>query len=140
MTVAAMRRVRPVTLITGLTPLLYAAARTLDGGTTPLVPILAGLLAVAAAYRHRPFFLALSGAVVALFAGVAEVAVFRAAVLPAAGPGWLSRAAVVVALGGGAAMALTGVLRLRAALRAAPGRPTAQGRSGRRRVGLSFEA
>jgi hypothetical protein len=111
-----LRRMRPVALITGLSPLVYAGARLLDGGSTPLVIILAGLLGLSAAYRHPPFFLALSGAVVALFAGFTETGVFGAAVLPAAGPGWLSRGAVVVALGGGFAMVVTGVLRLRAAL------------------------
>jgi hypothetical protein len=75
-----------------------------------------GLIALAAAYRHPPFFLALSGACLALFAGFTETGVFSAAVLPAEGPAWLTRAAVSSALGLGAAMSLTGVLRLRAAL------------------------
>jgi hypothetical protein len=114
--VLARRWTRPVTLIAGLSPLVYVAARALDGGSPSLVLILAGLLTLGAAYRHPPFYLALSGAVLALFAGAAETSAFTAAVLPAAGPGWLSRAAVMVALGTGAALTLTGVLRLRAAL------------------------
>jgi hypothetical protein len=40
--------------------------------------------------------------------------VFRAAVLPAAGPAELSRAAVLIALGAGTGMLLTGLARLRA--------------------------
>ncbi len=112
----ARRRPRPVALIAGLAPFVYVSARALDGSSPSLVLILAGLLTLGAAYRHPPFYLALSGAVLALFAGFAETSAFTAAVLPAAGPGWLSRAAVMVALGAGAALALTGVLRLRAAL------------------------
>ncbi len=118
-TALALRRpgsVRPLTLIAGCAPLVYVTARALDGSTPSLVLILAGLLSLAAAYRHPPFYLALSGAVLALFAGVAQTSAFTAAVLPAAGPGWLSRAAVLTALGVGAALALVGVLRLRAAL------------------------
>nr|WP_296073327.1 hypothetical protein [uncultured Actinoplanes sp.] len=124
------RWVRPVALLAGLSPLAYAVSRAMDGGSAPVVVLLAGLVGLAAAYRHPPFFLALSGAVVALFGGFAEAGVLGAAVLPAAGPGWLARTLVVTAVGGGAAMALTGVLRLRAALSAAPAAP--------RRAGLSF--
>ena len=110
------RSVGPVALIAGLAPLGYAAALALDGGTPSPVVVLAGLLGLAAGYRHPPFFLALSGAVVALFGGFGQVSVYAAAVLPAAGPGWLTRLAVTVALGAGAGLALTGVLRLRAAV------------------------
>lgn len=113
---AVLRRwVRPVALIGGLTPLTYALSTVLDGASPSLVLVLAGLLAIAAAVRHPPFYLALSGACLALFAGLTQTAVFRAAVLPTAGPAWLTRAAVAVALGAGAAMAVTGALRLRAA-------------------------
>ena len=110
------RWVAPVALIGGLSPLLYATTRTLDGATPPAVLLLAGSLAIAAAYRHPPFFLALSGAVLALFGGYPAIGTFEAAVLPAAGPPWLSRTAVAVALGVGAAMALAGFRQLRAAL------------------------
>ena len=110
------RSVPPVALLAGLAPLGYAAALALDGGTPSPVVILAGLLGAAAAWRHPPFFLALAGTVVALFGGVNQVGVFGAAVLPAAGPLWLTRLAVAVALGAGAGLALTGVLRLRAAV------------------------
>ncbi|WP_164842712.1 hypothetical protein [Actinoplanes solisilvae] len=116
------RSVRPVALIVGLAPLAYALIRLLDGATPPPALILAGLVGVAAAYRHPPFFLALAGAVVALFGGFNETQVLGAAVVPAAGPGWISRTLVALAIGGGAGLALTGVLRMRAAL---PARPTA---------------
>ena len=120
---AAARRwprwVRPVALIAGLAPLAYVAALALDGGSPSPVVILAGLFGVAAAYRHPPFFLALAGAVVALFGGVNQLGVLTAAVVPAAGPGWVTRLAVTIAVGAGAGLALTGVLRLRAAAPAA---------------------
>ncbi|MEU8814817.1 hypothetical protein [Actinoplanes sp. NPDC048796] len=126
-TVALARRwsgsVRPLALVAGLSPLLYAVTTALDGGSPSPVLVLAGLIGVAAAYRHPPFFLALAGAVVALFGGFNSVGVFDAAVLPAAGPAVVTRAAVALAIGVGAGLALTGVLRLRAALPAAqPGR------------------
>ncbi|GAA2629600.1 hypothetical protein Adu01nite_40390 [Paractinoplanes durhamensis] len=110
------RSVRPVTLIAAMSPLAYAVSTTLDGAAPSLLLITVGLLAIGASYRHPPFFLALAGAVVALFAGFTQIGVFAAAVLPAAGPGWLIRAAVAVALAAGAALAFEGVLRLRAAL------------------------
>ncbi|MFF5291190.1 hypothetical protein [Paractinoplanes globisporus] len=115
------RLVRPVALIGGSIPLAYAVSTVLDGNSPSLVLVLAGLLAIAAAFRHPPFYLALSGACLALFAGVTQTAVFGAAVLPTAGPAWLSRALVATAIGVGAALAVSGVLRLRAA--GPPGRP-----------------
>jgi hypothetical protein len=117
--------VRPVALIAGLAPLAYGLSRLLDGGTPPPALILAGLVGVAAAYRHPPFFLALAGAVVALFGGFNEAQVLGAAVVPSAGPGWLSRVLVTLAIGLGAGLALTGVLRMRAALPARPAVPQA---------------
>jgi hypothetical protein len=107
-------------LLVGLSPLAYALTRAVDGGSVPIVVILAGLLALAAAYRNPPFYLVLSGAAVALFGGFAEAGVLDAAVVPHAGPAWLARSFVIIAIGGGAAMALKGVLRLRAALPTAP--------------------
>jgi hypothetical protein len=108
--------VRPVTLIAAICPLAYAVSTALDGLAPSLPLITVGLLALAATYRHPPFLLALAGAVVALFAGFSEAGVFNAAVLPAAGPAGLTRAAVAIALGVGTAVAVEGVLRLRAAL------------------------
>jgi hypothetical protein len=115
------RGLRPVALIGGLSPLGYAVSSTLDGVAPSLALVLAGLFPLAAAVRHPPFYLALSGACLALFGGINQTAAFRAAVLPTAGPPWLSRAYVAVALGVGVAMAVTGVMRLRAAL--PPARP-----------------
>ncbi|GAB2597469.1 hypothetical protein Aab01nite_73060 [Paractinoplanes abujensis] len=114
------RSVRVVALVAGLAPLSYAVLRALDGETPAPVLILAGLLGLAAAYRHPPFFLALSGAVVALFGGFNETRIFFAAVTPTVGPSWIARLAVTLALGLGAGLALTGVLRMRAAVPAEP--------------------
>ncbi|WP_245665684.1 hypothetical protein [Actinoplanes subtropicus] len=115
------RGLRPVALIGGLSPLAYAVSTTLDGGTPSPVLVVAGLLPLAAVVRHPPFYLALSGTCLALFAGITQTAAFGAAVLPTAGPPELSRAFVAMALGVGVAMAVTGVMRLRAAL--PPARP-----------------
>jgi hypothetical protein len=91
----------------------YAVARTLDSGP-PLVLFAAALVAVvAAAVWRSPFGSALGGAVLVVFAGIAEVGVLRAAVVPAAGPAWFARLAVTVALGAGAGLVVTGIRALR---------------------------
>ena len=113
------RTITPVTLIAGLAPISYATSRAVDGGTAPLVLICAGALAIAAAWRHPPFFLTLSGAALAAFGGLSSTAVFREAVVPAAGPGWLSRTSVLIALSAGTSLTLTGLHHLRATLPAA---------------------
>jgi len=110
------RLVAPVALLGGLAPLLYALSRVLDGAAAPVVLVVAGLIAIAAAYRHPPFYLALSGTVLALFGAYSETYAFGTAVLPAAGPPWLPRVAVAVALAAGLAMALAGLRRMRAAV------------------------
>lgn len=114
------RTVLAIASAAGLAPLAYGILRALDGETPAPVLIVAGLLGLAAAYRHPPFFLALSGAVVALFGGFNETRIFSAAVSPTVGPSWVARLAVALALGLGAGLALTGVLRMRAAVPADP--------------------
>jgi hypothetical protein len=79
----------------------------------PLVLFVAALVAVAAFFWRAPFYTALAGAVLALFGGFTDVGVFGAAVVPAAGPAWAARVAVLVAIGAGVGMAATGVLALR---------------------------
>jgi hypothetical protein len=120
LTVALLRKwpasARAVAVIGGLTPLLYAVSTIRDGVVPPVLLIVVGLLALAAAYRNPPFFLALSGACLALFAGFVQAAAFRAAVLPVAGPAWTARLLVALAIGLGLAMAVTGIRRLRADL------------------------
>jgi hypothetical protein len=103
--------VRPLALVAGLAPLAYAASRAADGGSPPLVLFPVGLLALAAAGRHSPFSLALTGLVVLVFGGVAVG--FGPAVPPTAGPAWVARGLVLLAAGSGLALAGTGVLRLR---------------------------
>ncbi|GAA4924829.1 hypothetical protein [Actinoplanes utahensis] len=110
------RSAGPLAVAGGLTTLGYVVTTVLDGGGWAGVPIVAGLLACAAAYRPPPFFLTLAGFVLAAFAGFGSADVFFAAVVPSAGPGWFPRVAVAVAIGAGAGLALTGVLRLRAAV------------------------
>ena len=93
-----------------------AVLRALDG--MPLSPalIVVGLVAVAAgALADRPFLIALAGVVLAVFAGLVNAGVFGAAVVPAAGPAWLSRLTVLVAIGAGAGMVIAAMSRLRTA-------------------------
>ncbi|GAB1645291.1 hypothetical protein [Krasilnikovia sp. MM14-A1259] len=101
----------------------YAVSRALAGtpGVLPAVvaaalAVLAGVVAVTRASQRPPgaaFPLAVGGAVLAVFAGLAEVGVWRQAVVDAPGPAWCARAAVLVALGAGLGTAVTGVAGLR---------------------------
>ena len=115
--------VRPLALIAGAAPLAYAVSRAADGGSPPLVLFPVGLLALAAVWRHPPFFLALTGLVVFVFGGVTLG--FGGAVLPTAGPAWLARCFVLLSAGLGLGLAAVGVFRLRAraASPATPSRP-----------------
>ena len=110
------RAVRAVALIAGTITLGNAVLRALDGMPLSPVLIVVGLVAVAAgALAYRPFLIALAGVVLAVFAGLVNAGVFGAAVVPAAGPAWLSRLAVLVAIGAGAGMVIAAVSRLRTA-------------------------
>jgi hypothetical protein len=104
--------VRPLALVAGAAPLAYAVSRAADGGSAPLVLFPVGLLALAAVWRHPPFYLALTGLVVFLFGGFNQG--FGGAVLPTAGPAWVARTLVLLAAGAGLGLAAIGVLRLRA--------------------------
>jgi hypothetical protein len=113
--VAALGRWRPalipaVALVAGTTLIGYAVTRAVDSGL-PLVLLAAGVVTLAAAVWRTPFGRALGGVVLAMFGGLAEVDAFGAAVVPAAGPGWFPRIAVLVALGAGTGLALTAVRR-----------------------------
>ncbi|GIF06729.1 hypothetical protein [Actinoplanes siamensis] len=114
------RLVAPLALIAGLSVLVYAVTRGLDGAGWSGVLLVTGALALGAAWRHPPFYLALAGFVVAAFAGFASSDAFLAAVVPAVGPGWLARACVALTIAAGAALAMTGLLRMRAAVPATP--------------------
>jgi hypothetical protein len=103
------RAVRVVALIAGTIVLGYAVLRALDG--MPLSPVLI-LVATAAAgagvLANRPFYIGLGGVLVLVFAGLVNAGAFRAAVVPA----WLSRLAVLLAIGAGAGMISAAVSRL----------------------------
>jgi hypothetical protein len=107
-----VRAVPAVALVAGMILVGYGVSRTIDA-EVPLVLFVAALVAVAAFFWRAPFYTALAGAVLALFGGFTDVGVFGAAVVPAAGPAWIARAAVLVAIGAGVGMAATGVIRLR---------------------------
>ncbi len=96
----------------GTIAIAYGVTRALDSGVS-LPLFVAGLLACAAGVWRAPFFTVLAGAVLAVFAGLGDLGVFRAAVVPAVGPAWFARVAVTVAIGVGAGLATAGVLRLR---------------------------
>ncbi|GAB1689668.1 hypothetical protein [Krasilnikovia sp. M28-CT-15] len=123
-------------VLAGAVALGYAASRAFAGSPGTLPALLAAVLAVLAgavaltrrsATRGRPgdgpatasrghpaaFPLALGGAALALFAGVAQAGVWRQAVVDAPGPAWCARAAVLMALGAGLGTAVTGVAGLR---------------------------
>jgi hypothetical protein len=102
--------VRPLALIGGPASLSYAVSRAADGGSFPLVLFPAGVLALAAVRRHSRFYLTLTGVVVLVFGGVA---------IGFGGPSWFARVLVLLAVGSGLALAVTGGLRLRTSSAAA---------------------
>lgn len=108
-----VRAVPAVALVAGIILTGYGVSRTIDA-VVPLVLFVAALVSAAAYFWRSPFYTALAGAVLTLFGGFADVGVFGAAVVPAAGPAWTARVAVLVAIGAGVGTAATGVLRLRA--------------------------
>ncbi|HWH00434.1 MAG TPA: hypothetical protein VNV66_14170 [Pilimelia sp.] len=119
--------------VAGLATLAYAVARELDAGATTAGAVAVGLLgtqlwavltglgalaAVGYAALGRPaadFALALTGASVALFAGVANAAVFGRGVAPVPGSATLARVAVATVIAAGVGAAVSAGLRMRAA-------------------------
>jgi hypothetical protein len=110
-TAAGRRGRRPIAaiaLIAGITALSYASAKSFAA------PVLAvGVLSVLAGLRPRPFPLALAGAGLTVFAGLAEISAFGQAIVPVSGPSWAARAAVLTALGAGIGLTITGLMQLR---------------------------
>ncbi|BFU46714.1 hypothetical protein KRMM14A1004_49510 [Krasilnikovia sp. MM14-A1004] len=100
-----------ITLGYGISRALAGAPGTLPALVAAALAVLAG--AVALTRRAAAFPLALGGAALALFGGVAETGVWRQAVVDAPGPAWCARAAVLIALGAGLGTAVTGVAGLR---------------------------
>jgi hypothetical protein len=117
--IALTRSAGPVALIAGTIALGYAVTRATLGVGGQLPALVAAALTLAAGFltvRGRaPFLLALAGALLVVFGGFADAGVFGQAVVLFPGPSWLARAAVLIALGAGLALAVTGVRRLRAA-------------------------
>jgi hypothetical protein len=122
LTAPALRGVRligPAALVAGSITLGYAVTRLAlgVGGQTPA--LVAAALAVAAGVltlRGRAaFLLALAGALLVVFGGFADAGVFGQAIVSFPGPSWIARLAVLVAIGAGLAMAVTGVQRVRTA-------------------------
>ncbi len=108
------RLIASVALTGGLSVLGYDVVRALDGSGFSLVPAVSAVAALLVVRRPPGLAVALAGVLLAVFGGLGQLGVFRAAVLPAAGPAELSRAAVLIALGAGTGMLLTGLARLRA--------------------------
>ncbi|RLP99573.1 hypothetical protein [Micromonospora sp. CV4] len=121
----------------GVVAVLYPVGRELDAGAQGMGGVLVGLLsgqvwslltgvgAIAAgcyALARRPaadFAVALAGACLALFAGVANAAVFARSVAPVPWPAEVARVMVALVLITGAGATAAGVLRLHAASRTA---------------------
>ncbi|WP_328424183.1 hypothetical protein OG470_13365 [Micromonospora sp. NBC_00389] len=119
----------------GAVAVLYPVGRELDAGAQGVGGVLVGLLsgqvwslltglgAIAAgcyALARRPaadFAVALAGACLALFAGVANAAVFARSIAPVPWPAEYARIMVTLVLITGAGATTAGILRLRAASR-----------------------
>ncbi|MGK5738674.1 hypothetical protein [Micromonospora sp. URMC 103] len=126
----------------GLAAVAYTVGRELDAGAQGVGGLLLGLLtgqlwtlltgfgAIAAgayALARRPaadFTVALAGACLALFGGVANAAVFARAVAPVPWPATWARVLVALVLVAGAGALAAGALRLHAARTPATPRPT----------------
>ncbi|MEH1165401.1 hypothetical protein V6V47_08445 [Micromonospora sp. CPCC 205539] len=140
--VRALSALGALLIVGGAVAVAYPVGRELDAGAQGVGGVLLGLLsgqvwslltglgAIAAggyALTRRPaadFAMALAGACVALFAGVANAAVFARSVAPVPWSAETARIMVALVLITGAGATAAGVLRLHAASRtpAAPGR------------------
>ena len=102
-------------VVAGAALLAYAILRTLDA-PAPMVTYAAGLIGLASAFAARSAFLTtLAGAVIGVFGGLIDLGVLQQAVVPVAGPAWVARVAVMLAIGAGLGMVFTGMVRLRRA-------------------------
>ncbi|MEH1097904.1 hypothetical protein [Micromonospora sp. CPCC 205561] len=122
-------------VVGGVAAVVFTVGRELDAGARGVGGVLTGLLggqvwalltglgAIAAglfALARRPaadFALALAGACLALFAGVANAAVFARAVAPVPWPATTARTMIAVVLIAGAGVTAAGALRLHATSR-----------------------
>ncbi|SBT52742.1 hypothetical protein [Micromonospora auratinigra] len=141
----ALRAVGALLGLGGLAAVAFTVGRELDAGAAGPGAVLLGLLggqlwtlltglgALAAggyALARRPaadFALALAGACLTLFAGVANLAVLSRSVVPMPWPAGLARVLVTLVLATGAGAVAAGLLRLRTAARTPhPTRPPAR--------------
>nr|WP_091126924.1 hypothetical protein [Micromonospora eburnea] len=140
--VRALRAVGALLALGGVAAVAFTVGRVLDAGAEGVGGVLLGLLgaqlwtlltglgAIAAggyALARRggaDFALALAGACLVLFAGLANLAVLSRSVVPMAGPAVLARIIVASVLATGTGAVAAGVLRLHAAARLA--RPPAR--------------
>lgn len=136
--VRALRAVGGLLAVGGLATVTYTVGRELDAGADGLGAVLLGLIngqvwmlltglgAIAAggyALARREaadFALALAGACLTIFAGLANVAVFSRSVVPVVWPAVTARVLVVLSLATGAGALGAGLLRLHAASRRTP--------------------
>ncbi|OJF10942.1 hypothetical protein, partial [Couchioplanes caeruleus] len=111
------RWVGAVTLVAGMITLGYAVTRATLGvpGQAPVIGAAAVATAAGAAtlLGRTPFLAFLGGTALAIFGGLGDAGVLAQAVVNFPGPGWVPRAAVLVALGAGAGAAVSALLRLR---------------------------
>ncbi|MEV6488856.1 hypothetical protein AB0M20_09505 [Actinoplanes sp. NPDC051633] len=99
--------------VAGVALIATGVLQTIESAA-PVVMFAAGLFGiVTVAVRQSPFVVTLGGIVLAIFGGLVDVSVFGAAVVPVAGPYWIARAAVMLAIGAGLGMAAAGTVRLR---------------------------
>ncbi|MDG4808178.1 hypothetical protein O7634_15590 [Micromonospora sp. WMMD1120] len=139
--VRALSALGALLVVGGAVAVAYSVGREVDAGAQGIGGVLTGLLsgqiwslltglgAVAAglyALRRRPagdFAVALAGACLALFAGVANAAVFARSIAPVPWSPEVARVMVAVVLVVGAGATAAGVLRLHATSRAASTTP-----------------
>ncbi|MDG4829245.1 hypothetical protein O7627_07985 [Solwaraspora sp. WMMD1047] len=136
--VAATVGLAAFAVLAGVAAITFALLREVDAGATglgvvrglfsgQLLPVLAGagsLVTGAYVLVRRPaggdFGLALSGACVALFAGVVNATVLARSVAPIGWPAGWARLLVALVIAVGAGVCAAGVLRMWAAVRAGP--------------------
>ncbi|GGQ76852.1 hypothetical protein [Couchioplanes azureus] len=115
--VRRFRGVGAITLVAGLVTIGYAVTRAALGvpGQAPAIgaAVLATAAGAATVLGRTPFLAFLGGTALVIFGGLGDAGVLTQAVVDFPGPGWVPRAAVLVALGAGAGAAVSALLRLR---------------------------
>ncbi|MEV6598263.1 hypothetical protein AB0M36_15490 [Actinoplanes sp. NPDC051346] len=111
------RWVGALTLVAGTITFGYAVTRASLGvsGQAPAIgaAVLAASAGAATLLGRTPFLAFLGGTALAIFGGLGDAGVLTQAVVNFPGPGWVSRAAVIIAVGVGAGTAMAALRRLR---------------------------